>query len=60
MDTEDTKIIRYTLDEKTYRSLELQFNRDYDFPAGKHTISIVGWEQDFENWNIFGIFTLEN
>lgn len=29
MNTEDTKIIRYTLDDKTYRSLELQFKRDY-------------------------------
>ena len=31
MNTEDTKIIRYTLDEKTYRSLELQFKRDYTY-----------------------------
>ena len=29
MSIEDTKIIRYTLDDKTYRSLELQFKRDY-------------------------------
>ena len=29
MDTEGTKIIQYTLDDKTYRSLELQFKRDY-------------------------------
>lgn len=29
MSAEDTKIIRYTLDDKTYRSLELQFKRDY-------------------------------
>ena len=29
MNTEYTKIIIYTLDEKTYRSLELQFKRDY-------------------------------
>lgn len=29
MSIEDRKIIRYTLDEKTYRSLEIQFKREY-------------------------------
>ena len=29
MSTEGTKIIRYTLDDKTYRSLEIQFKREY-------------------------------
>lgn len=29
MSTEDRKIVQYTLDEKTYKSLELQFKREY-------------------------------
>ena len=29
MSTEDRKIVQYTLDDKTYRSLELQFKREY-------------------------------
>ena len=29
MSTEDKKIICYSIDEKTYRSLELQFQREY-------------------------------
>lgn len=29
MSTEDRKIVQYTLDEKTYKSLELQFQREY-------------------------------
>lgn len=29
MSTEDRKIVQYTLDDKTYRSLEIQFKRDY-------------------------------
>lgn len=29
MSIEDRKIIQYAIDEKTYRSLELQFKREY-------------------------------
>ena len=29
MSTEDRKIVQYTLDDKTYRSLEIQFEREY-------------------------------
>lgn len=29
MSTEERKIIQYAIDEKTYRSLELQFKREY-------------------------------
>lgn len=29
MSTEDKKIICYSIDDKTYRSLELQFKREY-------------------------------
>ena len=29
MSTEDRKIVCYSIDEKTYKSLELQFKREY-------------------------------
>lgn len=29
MSTEDRKIIQYSIDEKTYKSLQIQFKREY-------------------------------